>query len=279
MESDEEMNLIEVRTAPGETPRPTFQEYADVSGPMDGTTELPNDGLDPFYEHDDSESRALESVNKEIWEASLRAKFWDVAYYRPYFNVNTDDVKNRCIRALWPLQPMFPKNQTAGYEAPPDLYGPFWIAATLLLMLAATSNIASYIDAQGDEDSTWEPNFTRVSVGAGVIYGFLVGLPILQYILFSVASAPFDLLQAWCLYGYALITYVPLCVVLIVPVEWMRWLIIFAILSSVATLVFRTYRDSLVGAVGAEKGYGLLMVPLVGQFGLALFIKLYFFPS
>lgn len=45
----------------------------------------------------------------------------------------------------------------------PDLYGPFWIAATVLFLLAITSNLASYWEYwKKDRADDWNYDFDKV---------------------------------------------------------------------------------------------------------------------
>lgn len=68
--------------------------------------------------------------------------FYSIKRYRTYFNVDTDEVLSRIFRAV----ALFFKgdfNEHVGGN--PDLYGPFWIASTLVFISAAAGNLASYI--------------------------------------------------------------------------------------------------------------------------------------
>lgn len=70
-----------------------------------------------------------------------------------YFDVDTREVGDRLLYALSPVgrQNSF-RDVVAGN---PDLYGPFWICATLIFTIAVTSNLSSYL------------SFTKPSVRAG----------------------------------------------------------------------------------------------------------------
>ena len=69
------------------------------------------------------------------------AAFWTIAYYQPLFDVDTVQVLNRVKGSL------LPRPRGAFFEliaANPDLYGPFWVATTLIFAMAITGNLASY---------------------------------------------------------------------------------------------------------------------------------------
>lgn len=58
-----------------------------------------------------------------------------------YFNVEVDDVKNKIISSMIP----FNKNFSKEVEEKPDLYGPFWLYTTLIILLVVTANFARYL--------------------------------------------------------------------------------------------------------------------------------------
>jgi hypothetical protein len=97
------------------------------------------------------------------------SKFWELAFYRQFFDVDTVDVLRRMGNTLVPISPpdflLFRRwhaNQRNGIpvesnptpavadpnspaERFPDLYGPFWICTTLWMTLAIVGNMMSRI--------------------------------------------------------------------------------------------------------------------------------------
>lgn len=59
-----------------------------------------------------------------------------------YFNVEIDEIKKKLISSIIP----FNKSFHTETEEKPDLYGPFWIYSTLILLLVVTANFARYLD-------------------------------------------------------------------------------------------------------------------------------------
>lgn len=53
-------------------------------------------------------------------------------------------------------------------ENKPDLYGPFWISTTLIIIIVASSSL---INLFNDTKTTYD--FDKVSVAAGLVYHFL----------------------------------------------------------------------------------------------------------
>ena len=75
-----------------------------------------------------------------------------VQYYRPYFNVDTEDVFNRILNAVSYCR----RDQTflSLVDDRPDAYGPFWIATTLVFTVAVASHINRWITSWMD-GSVW----------------------------------------------------------------------------------------------------------------------------
>ncbi len=59
--------------------------------------------------------------------------------------------------------------------------------------------------------------FVKVSTGAAVIYGYLLVLPLILWIIFKWRDVPISLMQIWCIYGYSLFVFVPVAVSSIYP--------------------------------------------------------------
>lgn len=79
-------------------------------------------------------------------------------------------MKYRLLHSLIP----FNKKFIDMYKPKPDLYGPFWIYTTLIIMIAITGNLSRYFE-MGDEDFTYNYNF--IPAAATVIYSLGLGLP------------------------------------------------------------------------------------------------------
>jgi len=76
-------------------------------------------------------------VKKDSWIAK-KCSCISLDIIRPFFDINTAQVKTRLINAVVPLKfPAFYKE----YAEKPDLYGPTWVLATLVCFLFITGNI------------------------------------------------------------------------------------------------------------------------------------------
>ncbi|KAF1313514.1 Yipf1 protein, partial [Globisporangium splendens] len=156
-----------------------------------------------------------------------------LAYYKPYFDVDTVDVQQRLTRALLP----FKKNPTfAEMIAPsPDAYGPFWLSTTLIFCLASCSNVASYMDFNGDI-SEWSYDFSRLASAYTLVEIFLFGLPVLLWLLGKYMSVPMTLSFLLCLYGYSMAIFIPASIACMAPADGFDWVVL--LLSMAWSLFF-----------------------------------------
>lgn len=144
------------------------------------------------------------------------------------FDVSSDDVIKRLRLALVPFPPQ-PSGAANDFRQRPDFWGPFWIATTTVLSLAATGNFARLLST--DSQATFKADYGLVSVAASMVYGFLVGVPLVtrMALYFSgheVGSINFR--QVICVYGYSLAPAIPMSVLCLVPLEGVRWLAVLA---------------------------------------------------
>ena len=71
---------------------------------------------------------------------------WTYSFYAQFFDVDTSAVLSRCWAALYPRA-----NFLDVLEGNPDLYGPFWIATTVVLILFLGGTISDYLASTGQE--------------------------------------------------------------------------------------------------------------------------------
>jgi hypothetical protein len=70
---------------------------------------------------------------------------WTLSFYSQYFDVDTASVLLRCRAALFPRD-----NFLDVLEGNPDLYGPFWIATTVVLILFLGGTTSQYLATRGE---------------------------------------------------------------------------------------------------------------------------------
>lgn len=75
---------------------------------------------------------------------SSKRFLWSVSFYAQFFDVDTSAVVARCWAALFPRA-----NFLDVLEGNPDLYGPFWIATTVVLILFLGGTISQSLSQEG----------------------------------------------------------------------------------------------------------------------------------
>lgn len=97
-------------------------------------------------------------------------------------------------------------------EGNPDLYGPFWIATTVVVILFLTGTISAYLVSEGK--GRFEYDFKLLSGAAGLIYGYTMVIPIgLWGVLKWFGSESANLMECLALYGYANLIWIPVALV------------------------------------------------------------------
>lgn len=237
------------------------------------------------------------------------ASFYQLAYYQHYFDVETQQIRSRLLRALLPVlgtQKFYHEE-----DPKPDFYGPFWITTTLVFLLAAAGNLANYIQfivgtrstfvpsdetnaggANGTASSSsdlssqqtldnllvWTSDFQKVSVAASVFYAWITLVPALVYCAFARIGAgdgapQKGLVEIASLFGYSLATLLPVCLVCIPPIQLLRWISI--------TISFAFSSFFLIKNLGADVHnktvFPVIAAIVVLNLGVAVLTKFYFF--
>lgn len=98
-------------------------------------------------------------------------------------------------------------------DGQPDLYGPFWIATTVVVILFLTGTISAYLAEKGKGHFAYD--FSLLSGAAGLIYGYTIFVPlglwgVLKWFAGSEAAG---LVECWALYGYGNLIWIPVALV------------------------------------------------------------------
>ncbi|CAL1374593.1 unnamed protein product [Linum trigynum] len=196
---------------------------------------------------------------------------FSVSSYVQYFNVDTDIVVNRLMSSFYPIGGDF----FSKIDANPDLYGLVWISTTLVFLLSALGNCATYLMLKHtDSSASWNFDVGYVNAAAVSIYGYAIVVPLGFYFLLQYLGSTASLIRFWCMWGYSLFIFVPCSVLLVIPVEFLRWLIILGAGADSACFVtanLKTY-------VGGGDLTIVLAASFLLQLALAIFIKAWFFP-
>ncbi|KAL4458629.1 hypothetical protein ABPG75_013494 [Micractinium tetrahymenae] len=204
--------------------------------------------------------------------------FYNIKRYRGLFNVDTSDVLARLLHAVL----LFFRGDFLQYtDGNPDLYGPFWVASTLIFVTAAAGNCASYIDwtmhkPEGSTSAGWYYDVDKVGGSFGLFYGYVGVVGLILYFVLRWFKAGVSLASVWCVYGYALAAFIPISLVCVVPIESVRWAVVGAATLTSGTFIMLSLRAPIHEAAGA-KALPLYIGMIALHAGLGLALKLYFF--
>jgi hypothetical protein len=222
-----------------------------------------------------------DTINSNQILRDPNASYYSLAYYRCFFDVSTNQILSRLLRSLLPFKKFYTEDDNQ-----PDYYGPFWICTTLIFVLAATGNFASYLlfrankangtetgDANAKKEEVWNLNFSKITIAASVFYCYITVIPILFYYLISRAGVSGkSMMEISSLFGYSLFPYLFACFLSIPPVSWLRWLSIsFAYCFSILFLLKNLWTET------NAKLVPIMIGLIAATAGLALLTKIYFF--
>ncbi|KAA8611628.1 Protein YIP [Pyrenophora tritici-repentis] len=103
--------------------------------------------------------------------SSRKHYLWSLNFYAQAFDVDTNEVLRRCTSTLYPRA-----NFLDVLEGNPDLYGPVWIATTVIVILFLTGTINQYLARKGEEHFAYD--FKLLSGAAGLVYGYTAFVPV-----------------------------------------------------------------------------------------------------
>ncbi|KAF2160777.1 hypothetical protein M409DRAFT_70114 [Zasmidium cellare ATCC 36951] len=218
-----------------------------------------------------SDSQQSSFLNPSRQPSSSSKRFlWSISFYQQFFDVDTDQILHRCRSTLYPRQ-----NFLDVMEGNPDLYGPFWIATTVVVILFLTGTISQYLAEKGKGHFAYD--FRLLSGAAGLVYGYLIFVPLgLWGVLKWFGSESANLLECWSLYGYANLIWIPVAIVSWSPLTILNYAFVGVGFAFSAVFLFRNLYP-VVSATDAKTSRVLLIVVIALHAGLAIAIKILFF--
>ncbi|KAI9683865.1 MAG: hypothetical protein M1829_004199 [Trizodia sp. TS-e1964] len=209
-------------------------------------------------------------LNGSSSSPSSKRFLWTLSFYAQFFDVDTTEVLRRCYAAIFPRA-----NFLDVMEGNPDLYGPFWIATTVIVILFLTGTISLYLQRTGQKH--FEYDFALLSGAAGLIYGYTGIIPIALWGLLKwFGSESANLLECWALYGYANIIWIPVALISWSPLTIMNILFVAVGFVISSLFLFRNLYPVL-SATDVKTSKILLIAVIALHAGLAIAIKMLFF--
>jgi asparagine N-glycosylation enzyme membrane subunit Stt3 len=84
------------------------------------------------------------------------------------------------------------------------------------------------------------------------------------------------LVNVWCIYGYSLTIFIPMAFVCIVPIGWVRWLVVMLATGVSGLFIVANLKQTIYEAAPA-RALVLLGIMLAIHTGVGLALRLYFF--
>ncbi|XP_060546234.1 protein YIPF2 isoform X3 [Pantherophis guttatus] len=191
------------------------------------------------------------------------SSFWTFEYYQAFFNVDTYQVLERIKGSLLPLPG---KNFVWHHlQNNPDLYGPFWICATLVFTLAISGNLSYFLEKRGSSSFHYSPQFHKG------LWGYLQWRKGAH-----VTTDVYSFLEMVCIYGYSLFVYIPTAVLWLIPIPWLQWLLIILAIGLSGSVLILTFWP-VIRSDSKPASCAVMAIVVSLHILLAIGCKLYFF--
>ncbi|KAJ1926099.1 hypothetical protein IWQ60_004075 [Tieghemiomyces parasiticus] len=195
---------------------------------------------------------------------------WHVEYYAHFFNVDTTDVLERMWQSVLPS-----RNFLDLVGANPDLYGPFWIATTVIFAMFVTSSLAQSIVAflHGGQRVY---DFTTLSFAVFTVYPYLALMSLGVWGATKYFGCHPSLLEIVSVYGYAFTVWIPIAIACVAPNDLVRWILTLVAFGSSAFFICRNIFH-IIARSNATVHRAFILVVLGAHAALALIFKIKFF--
>jgi hypothetical protein len=213
--------------------------HIDVTGDI-GAGDLGGDG-----DFDDADEKS-ELMKDEEGESPAGGRsswicfsIFSVERYQKYFNVSTGDVLSRvfwgAVPRRKPINEVIKKN--------PDLYGPFWVCMTLVVLLS----VALHVGKALGKDDHWNLDFGSITIMLSVVYvyAWIIATVVWAFFWWRIGETSYSLLQTICIYGYSMSGYNLALFVVLVPIDWLKWLLVLLIGSVTGLVLIYPFWDLL----------------------------------
>ncbi|KAI8388032.1 uncharacterized protein BYT42DRAFT_602653 [Radiomyces spectabilis] len=196
---------------------------------------------------------------------------WSLDYYAQFFDVDTTQVLERCLKSLYPVGDF--ASDTLNNQ--PDLYGPFWIATTVVFAVFVCSSLAGSLAAYMN-DATHVYDFRLLSYAVFVIYTYSFVSPVLVWASTKYYGCQPNLLEIIDFYGYSLTIWIPVSVLCVMPFDIARW--VFVSIAFALTAFFLTKNLYMViSRADAKTSRFILLAILLAHAIFALVLKVAFY--
>ncbi|KAJ8658257.1 alkylated DNA repair protein AlkB [Lichtheimia ornata] len=189
-----------------------FQDFSSNTGQHGSAPPPPPPAASSTTNFFDTQESRRSGSNKAIWSLD---------YYSQYFDVDTSQVIERCLKTLYPVGDF--ASDTLNNQ--PDLYGPFWIATTVVFAMFVCSSLAGSLAAY-IADVPHQSDFRLLSYAVGVVYSYGFLCPALVWLATKYFGCQPSLLEIVNYYGYGLTVWIPVSVLCVMPFDIARWVFV-----------------------------------------------------
>lgn len=265
---------------------------------------------------------------------------WGINYFAGYFDVTTTDVIERILWSAIPLRKTGPdidnlddteelmapladgstldsasgrEEQYGSRQRPysyierfiqsrPDLYGPFWISATLVFVVAIFSNIVGFASHNSrmeqlalehqrqlglsginkssgvlllvnneDQLDKWHYSMDELNMTSSLVMLYVSMMPTFLWFLFWFrgCSKFYTLTETICAYGYSLSVFIPLALILTIQVPLVRYLMITLATTLSSVVLMLSFLPVVRSDPDPASSHMILAIVPLCQFGLA----------
>lgn len=207
--------------------------------------------------------------------------FLSLENLRPFFDLSD---KHLLQRLKWSLVP-FSQQFFNDYNEKPDLYGPFWVLATLICSMYTSSNLYCYLTFD-DKEEAFNTTTNKIPVAAAIVFGVAIGLPSLMRLVLNLYGTQqsdqqrqTSLVKSVGIYCYS---FCPLivasCLCGVLPYQLVHWLIILVAGAQQVAVLFTSFWADFQQNLPPQTRWIAIGVMAAIQLVLLLVFKLYFYP-
>lgn len=168
------------------------------------------------------------------------------------------------------------------YQKKPDLYGPFWIIWTLVVVLTISGNLSRWFEYE-NPDKHFSYVFSIVPISISVLFGIVIGLPMgLRFVIkcFGSESSQIPILHGIGIYAYSFTSFIVVSLLCgAIPINFIQWILIIYAAATSILFIMSTYWAELSTTLDSQKRMLVIGGICAVQLTLLLTFKLYFFKN
>ncbi|XP_022657890.1 protein YIPF1 homolog isoform X2 [Varroa destructor] len=202
------------------------------------------------------------------------ASIFSINYYRMFFNVQGDQVLQRAAASLYSQKGHLEQN----IGVSPDLYGPIWIAVTLIVSSAISHGIAQFIQ-NAPLCVAVDTDMRRTSFVASAVflYTFLLPSALWAFLKYQGVEQRQPLPSYMCLYGYSMAIFIPVSIIWVIRMPVVSWPVMLGATIITGYSLVLSLWPSLQGLSSVQVRFAVAIVVLALHLSLAISLGAYAF--